>query len=123
MNFIQRLGYYLGGFAIGLIFLSFFLSGKKTSCSYSPQARVSKNINLKNLRFSEDVFLTMQTLDISEALIADLVKKGKINFSKSNTKPDSCKIYLIENNSENKLRAIRIENCDKTATVLEINPK
>ena len=29
MKFIHRLGFYLGGFSIGLVFLMFFLSGKK----------------------------------------------------------------------------------------------
>ena len=66
MKFIHRLGYYLGGFAVGLIFLSFFLSGKKTSCSYSPQARTIKNINLKDFQFSGKANITLQTLNLSE---------------------------------------------------------
>ena len=47
MKFIHRLGYYLGGFSIGLIFLAFFLSGKRASCDYGPDARVLKNIGQK----------------------------------------------------------------------------
>ncbi len=39
MKLIQRIGYYLGGFSIGLVILAFFLNGKKTSCSYGPDAR------------------------------------------------------------------------------------
>ena len=41
MKFIHRLGLYLGGFSVGLIFLMFFLV-EKTSCAYSPNARVLK---------------------------------------------------------------------------------
>jgi len=55
MKFIHRLGYYLGGFSIGLIFLAFFLSGKRASCDYGPDARVLKNIGLKQLQFDERV--------------------------------------------------------------------
>ena len=64
MKFIHRLGYYLGGFSIGLIFLAFFLNGKKVSCDYGPEARVLKNINSKKIVFSED--LTTFSLDTSE---------------------------------------------------------
>ena len=53
MRLIQRLGYYLGGFSLGLIILAFFLSGKKTSCAYGPNARVLKNINTKKLVYSD----------------------------------------------------------------------
>ena len=47
MSLMRRLGYYLGGFSIGLILLAFFLSGKRTSCDYGPEARVLKNIRTK----------------------------------------------------------------------------
>ena len=121
MNFIQRLGYYLGGFAVGLIFLSFFLNGKKTSCSYSPQARTIKNINLKELQLSEEVMVKTKTLNISENQIAELVSNGRINFSKSNTMLDSCKQYVIEGKEQMKLKSVLVENCENVATVLDIN--
>ena len=57
MKFIHRLGYYLGGFSIGLIFLAFFLSGKRASCDYGPDARVLKNIGQKvNLKLNMSNF-------------------------------------------------------------------
>ena len=121
MNFIQRLGYYLGGFAVGLIFLSFFLSCKRTSCSYSPQARAIKNINLKDLQLYEEVSAKTQTLNITESQIAELVRSGQINFSKSNTELYSCKQYLIENKEESSLKSVLVENCAEVATVLDIN--
>ena len=54
MNFVNRLTYFSGGFIIGLLFLMFFLSGKRTSCSYLPDARVKKDI-LKNLGIEENI--------------------------------------------------------------------
>ena len=50
MNFFNRLTYFSGGFIIGLIFLMFFLSGKRTSCSYLPNSRVKKDI-MKKISF------------------------------------------------------------------------
>ena len=50
MNFFNRLTYFSGGFIIGLLFLMFFLSGKRTSCSYLPNSRVKKDI-MKKISF------------------------------------------------------------------------
>ena len=55
MKIVHRFGFYMGGFSIGLVFLMFFLSGKKTSCAYGPDARVLKNIQTKRPQYSESV--------------------------------------------------------------------
>ena len=121
MTFLQRLGYYLGGFSIGLIFLAFFLSGKKTSCDYSPNARVKKNIRLKTLQYSERASQSLLRGDIDSSFINQALKNGTVNFSRSNTKLDSCKIYVIEAKSGEKDMALTIENCDSIAKILEID--
>ena len=56
MNFIKRLGYYLFGFAIGLIFLFYFLNEKNTKFNYSPQSRVLNDLDKKKwfFEFSAD---------------------------------------------------------------------
>ena len=51
MNLLYRLGYYFVGFSVGLIFLTFIFSGKKTSCNYSPSARVKRNLEKKKYLF------------------------------------------------------------------------
>ena len=56
MNFFNRLTYFSGGFIIGLLFLMFFLSGKRTSCSYLPNSRVKKDIMKKNIIFNKTTF-------------------------------------------------------------------
>ena len=68
MKLIQRIGYYLGGFAIGLVVLAFFLSGKKTSCSYGPEARVIKNISTKKLAYSKAVNSAIEINNIVQEL-------------------------------------------------------
>ena len=110
----------MGGFSIGLILLAFFLSGKKTSCDYGPDARVLKNIRTKTLVFNEqsEVIKTNNAMD--STLIAFILKRGDVNFSESNTDLISCKIYVVEKEIEDINYKLTIENCEKTATVQEI---
>ncbi|MEP3836973.1 MAG: hypothetical protein ABJM36_04970 [Algibacter sp.] len=117
MNLIQRIGYYLGGFSIGLIILAFFLNGKKTSCSYGPESRVLKNINSKNLIYSQNIsdFLKSKTIDSIE--IKYILKKGDINFSESSPRQEPCGVYIIDANYNDKDFSLIVENCDSTATL------
>ncbi len=121
MKFIHRLGYYLGGFAIGLVLLMFFLNGKDASCDYGPNARTVKNISSKPILYSDkaSVFITEHNLD--SATVINLVKFGSVDFSNSKTKLDSCKVYLIENSYKDQDMELKIQNCDSLATLLDIN--
>ncbi|TJY33429.1 hypothetical protein [Pontimicrobium aquaticum] len=120
MKLIQRVGYYLGGFSIGLILLAFFLSGKKISCSYGPNARVIKNINIKPLQYSEASLQYIENKKVDTALISSTLKKGNVNFSLSNTKLDSCKIYVIEKDFKQTEIQLTVENCDSLAILKSI---
>ena len=120
MTFIQRLGYYLGGFSIGLVFLAFFLSGKRASCSYGPSARVKKNISIKRIEYSKPVqdFIYNKNLDSSS--IKQIIAKGSVNFSESDIKRDPCKIYIIEGKLDDVKYKLTIENCDSIAIIKKI---
>lgn len=123
MKLIHRIGYYLGGFSIGLILLAFFLGGKKTSCDYGPNARTIKNISIKKKRYySEAAKNAMQTYDLDSLAIANLITTGDVNFSESDTKSEGCKTYLIENELNDKDVELRIKNCDadSSATIESI---
>ena len=120
MKFIHRLGYYLGGLSIGLIFLAFFLSGKRASCDYGPEARVLKNINSKPQIISEKAKESIQTLKIDSVNLSQLMRKGDVNFTESKTHLDSCKIYIIEGEFNNKIITLEIENCETLATLLSV---
>jgi len=78
MKLAQRLFYYLGGFAIGFILLLFFLGGKKTSCDYSPTARVLKNIRIKKRKFSDQVKHDMHSYAIDTADISKILIHGDV---------------------------------------------
>lgn len=114
MNLIQRIGYYLGGFSIGLIILAFFLNGKKTSCSYGPDARVLKNIRNKKLVYSNDNN-KLDSIDLHYIL-----NKGDINFSNSKPRQEPCGIYSVVGTLNDKEIVLTIENCDSIATILHI---
>lgn len=117
MKLIHRIGYYLGGFSIGLILLAFFLGGKKTSCAYGPNARTIKNISIKKHLYSEAVQSTMLNYQMDSLDVSNLIKTGHVNFSESDTKSEDCKTYLIENELNDKQVEITIENCDSVATL------
>ena len=121
MKFVHRLGYYLGGFSIGLIILMFFLSGKDTSCDYGPNARTVKNISSKPINYSNNALDFVKNNALDSITIRNLVKYGNVDFSKSDTKKDSCKVYYIENSYKERDLALKIKNCDSIATVLDIN--
>lgn len=119
MKFIHRLGFYLGGFSVGLIFLMFFLSGKKTSCAYGPNARVLKNISTKSLIINPKIQSQIEALKIDSITFNAALKKGNVDFSKSKTKLDSCKRYTITYDTFE----IFVENCEINATILSVNLK
>ena len=111
MNFYKRLMFFSSGFILGLILLSFFLIGKQTSCSYLPNDRVIKNIYSKKKIYD----------NLSDSLLVNrILSDGKVNFSKSNTKLDSCNSYHIENKVDDIEYMVLIENCNEYAIVKEI---
>ncbi|MFI1773809.1 hypothetical protein [Thalassobellus citreus] len=120
MTLIQRIGYYLGGFSIGLVILAFFLNGKKTSCSYGPDARVLKNINSKKIDFSDNVKSHLSNNTSDSTKINYVLKKGDINFSESKTRQEPCGIYIVEGNYEEEEITLTVENCDSIATITNI---
>ncbi len=120
MKFIQRVGYYLGGFSLGLIILAFFLSGKKTSCSYGPDARVLKNIRSKKIVYESQVQFNLTQNNLDSVSISYLLKKGSIDFSKSNARMEPCGTYQIDGTFEEKELVLMVENCDSIATITNL---
>ena len=120
MKFIHRLGYYLGGFSIGLILLAFFLQGKKTSCDYGPNARTTKNIANKKKHYSGEAQLIMQKHQLDTLTVSNIIRYGNVDFSNSDTKSEGCKVYLIENTYKDQEVILSVENCDSIATVKTI---
>ncbi len=121
MKLIHRIGYYLGGFSIGLIFLAFFLSGKKASCSYGLDARVLKNISTKQLVYSQNVLELLKNRSIDTFTISEILKFGDVDFSKVDRDLDFCKLYIIEHEIDEKDIALTVENCETIATIMSVS--
>jgi len=96
MKLIYRIGFYLAGFSIGIILLTFIWKGKKAEFSYFPNARTLKNINSKKIVYSQNALDVMKVKSIDTLAISTILMDGDVNFSKSNTELGSCKLYIIE---------------------------
>ncbi len=119
MKFIHRLGFYLGGFAIGLIILLFFLNGKDASCDYGPNARTVKNISSKKIAYSKNTATELSNKSIDSTIVKQLIQFGDVNFSESNTKAEPCKVYQIENTYKERDIIMRVKNCSLVATIVD----
>lgn len=117
MKFIQRLGYYLSGFVVGIIMLMFFLGGKKTSCDWGLDARVLKNIRNKERIVSEDALQFFKQNQIDTSSISYILNSGDVNFKESNIEAKPCKIYQIEGEINDEELGLIFENCDSTAVL------
>ncbi|MFI0429155.1 hypothetical protein [Mariniflexile sp. HMF6888] len=120
MKLIQRIGYYLGGFSLGLIILAFFLNGKKTSCSYGPDARVLKNIRLKKIEYLDNTQSQLYNNNLDSVAVNYVLRKGNINFSESNARQKPCGIYIVEGDYKEKDIILTVENCDSIATITNL---
>lgn len=119
----HRFAYYFSGFAIGVIFLIFFFSGKETSCAYGPDARTLKSIRIKKHVYSDQAkgFFARHQLDT--ASVNHLLKNGDVDFGKSmvHQESDSCNVYFVYGNYQNQTLEMTIERCDSIATIQKIS--
>ena len=117
MSLIKRFSYYFFGLSIGLVILSFFLSGKKTSCNYGPESRVINELLKKEIIIEKitDFNYKINTDDVKE-----FIKNSSVDFSNSNTSIDSCKIYNLTGYLLDEYKEILFENCAKTVRALSI---
>ncbi|MGB6268913.1 MAG: hypothetical protein WBF67_07880 [Olleya sp.] len=123
MKILHRFGYYLGGFAIGLVILAVFLNGRGVSCEYNygPEARVLKNIRTKTLQFTSESEALIASKVIDTASISYLLKEGDVDFSKSEPRKEPCGIYYISGETKDKKNiSLYIQNCDSIATLQSI---
>ncbi|NNF18925.1 MAG: DUF4258 domain-containing protein [Flavobacteriaceae bacterium] len=116
MPFIKRLGFFLFGLSIGLIFLAIFLRKKSeetgTSFCYLPNCRVLKDIRSKQYTYSEEI--RNQGLDalLDSATVQYFFTEGDIDFGASNTEAKPCKSYVIEGNIKERAAILQVQNCD-----------
>nr|WP_288935331.1 DUF4258 domain-containing protein [uncultured Allomuricauda sp.] len=117
MAFLKRLGWYLVGLSIGLIFLVFILKKKSgeegLDFCYFPNCRVLKDMRSKPLTFSESLPEQYQDTLMIQAFLQD----GDVDFGKSDTKSEPCKTYFISHEYNGEELELKAKNCKNQVTV------
>ncbi len=128
MKIIQRVGYYLGGVAIGIVLLAFFLKGKMGDSSmdfaYFPEARVLKS--LSNMPFTLSAKAKQHSLpqEVDSIVLSNFYKTAAVDFSNSNPRKSDClKEYSLLGKMQSKeiQMSISLNPCDSLVHIQEIN--
>ena len=112
MTFKQRLPYFLGGLTIGIIFVVFVFGKKNTTFDYGPNARVLKNIRIKERVLSKEVIATLSFYNLDTSMVSKILVKGKADMW-NKVKIDNCTQYVITL----KNTVLTVKNCDSTAYI------
>tara|TARA_R110000796_G_scaffold88850_6_gene192066 strand:+ start:136583 stop:136963 length:381 start_codon:yes stop_codon:yes gene_type:complete len=125
MPFLKRLGFFLFGLSIGIVFLAFFLKNKAeetgTEFCYFPNCRVLKDLRSKSYSYSEEVTAMIASGEIDSLKIKSFFLNGEVDFKNSDTKSEPCKTYLIENESkENGRQILTVKNCPTKISIESI---
>lgn len=117
---MKRLGFYLVGLSIGLIFLAFFLKKKSeetgTSFCYFPNCRV-----LKELRSKPYDLTKYQGMHLDSAFIKAYLTDGSVRFKESDTRAEPCPIYVIRHDYQGREGQLKVSNCRDTVKITEFN--
>lgn len=126
MAFIKRLGYYLVGVSIGIVFLTFFFKKKTEDTGvyfcYFPNCRTLKDIRSKPIHYADAISQQFNEKQLDTVDIVRLLTDGEVDFGASDTKSVPCKTYIIEGMLKDKEVIATIENCQKKAILQSIVP-
>lgn len=114
---IKRIGFYLTGLSLGIVFVTFIFSKKKTSCSYGPEARVIKDINSKKIAYSMASLESIIAQNIDTIVFKEALLYGDVNFKKSEPRKEPCGLYHIDLEFPEKKATIIIGNCNTESKV------
>lgn len=121
MAFLKRLGFYLVGVSIGIVFLTFIFKKKTENTGvyfcYFPNCRTLKDIRSKPIHYSDVISKQLLEKQLDTADIVSLLTNGDVDFGNSNTESVPCKTYLIEGILNDKEVIATVENCRKKATL------
>ncbi|PDH43531.1 MAG: hypothetical protein CND43_03770 [Flavobacteriales bacterium MED-G15] len=118
MKLLYRIGFYLVGFSVGLILLAVILKGKKTSCNYGPNDRVISNLSRKS--WSSEV---VNHASFDAISFHKFLEKASVDFSKSDTQKDSCRVYFLNGYWNDQAISLEVENCEKEVKLIRLNLK
>lgn len=119
MQLLKRFGYYFIGLALGSVGVIFFWQKKKVTFDYGMDARTLKTIRIRKRLFSDEALSVMRNNNIDSAKIANLLKIGDVDFSKSKPRLRPCAEYYITGTDFD----LQVVRCDSTATIDKIISK
>ena len=126
MPFIKRLGFYLFGVSIGVLFLMFFFKKKTEDTGvyfcYFPNCRTLKDIRSKPMQYSDAVSAQLINKQFDTLDIVGLLTNGDVDFGRSETESAPCKTYIIEGMIQDKEMVATVRNCAKKAILQSIVP-
>ncbi len=124
MAFLKRLGFYLVGLSIGIVFLTFFLKKKSEETGvefcYFPNCRTLKDIRSKQMFFSEDISTMLADNRIDSLDITNFLRDGEVDFGRSDTESSPCKTYFIDGFIKEKEAVLKVSNCLEKVQIEEI---
>jgi len=118
MKLLYRLGFYFFGFFVGIILLSVIFKGKKTTCNYGPNDRVINNLSKKSWNSKLVEIETFDSISFHEFL-----DMARIDFNKSDTTKDSCKVYYLNGYWKEQPISLEVENCEKNVNLIHFHIK
>jgi hypothetical protein len=114
MTFKQRLPYFLFGLFLGVIVVIFIYGKKNTTFDYGPNARVLKNIRLKEMHISAEIQDIMDDKGVDTSMVNTLLRSGKADLW-NKIKKDSCISYDIRGRKALQYLTITVRNCEDAA--------
>ncbi|MCX2680798.1 DUF4258 domain-containing protein [Galbibacter sp. EGI 63066] len=130
MPLLKRIGFFLIGVSIGIVFLAYFFREKRAEFCYLPNCRTLKTIRTQDVvNYSPKMQQLIDNNTVTLEQIDSVLTFGDVNFSKSDiarkrdTKGEKCSTYYIDGNINNKPIELVVENCDTVAEIAQITIK
>ena len=128
MTLRYRLAFYLFGLMIGIILVYYFMTKKAEASGvefcYLPNCRVLKELRSKPFKMTEEASKKIDEKWVTLEDIKKTMQYGEVDFSKSNTKTENGKLYVIEGkNKANEAIIIEMINYQERVTLKDIRKK
>ena len=124
MDFLKRLGFFLVGLSIGIVFLTMFLKKKSEETGvyfcYLPNCRTLKDIRSKPMYYSDEAKLKLVEYQLDSLDVKYILTEGDVDFSSSDTKSVPCKTYIVESELKEREWKFTVKNCRNKATLQQI---
>ncbi|HRG54257.1 MAG TPA: DUF4258 domain-containing protein [Bacteroidia bacterium] len=112
----RRFKLYGFGLLLGVLIVNFVYKGK--GCQMPGSAKLEE-LSYQKLELTKHGACRMECRNISEAEIKDLLKTGKINYSKSEVRDKPCGTYAVEGTTKDGQNVrIVIADCDTISRVV-----